>query len=422
VNVTVTTPAGTSATSPADQFTYTAVAAPVVTALSPTSGPAAGGTPVTITGTGFTGATAVNFGTTAATGVTVVNDTEITATSPAGTGTENVTVTTPAGTSATSAADQFTFTAVAAPTVTGLSPTSGPPAGGTLVTITGTGFTGATAVNFGTTPATSFTVVSGTSITATSPAGTGTANVTVTTPQGTSAISTADQFIFATVGPTVTSLVRFGFHAQQTTLVLTFSQALAPTPAQNVNNYQLVDSSGNSIPITSAVYDPTSLTVTLTPSQLLTLQQVYQLTVVGMQPGGLTSSTGVPLDGLGNGTPGSNYVKMFSGEILGGPATAMQTTNPKKFAAELKELARKEKEFHAGAKKPGAAARKLAAAEKRFAAAQKRVAAVTKTSAADPRLVEVVSSSAVDALSVSGELTPAPAPSPVAVGRNHPRG
>ena len=97
---------------------------------------------MTITGTGFTGATAVDFGATAATNVTVVNDTTITADSPAGTGTVDVTVTTPAGTSATSAADQFTYTAVAAPTVTGLSPTSGTEAGGTPVTITGTGFTG----------------------------------------------------------------------------------------------------------------------------------------------------------------------------------------------------------------------------------------------------------------------------------------
>ena len=80
----MTTPGGTSATSPADQFTYTAAAAPAVTSLSPTSGSTAGGTLVTITGTGFTGATAVDFGATAATNVTVVNDTSITADSPAG--------------------------------------------------------------------------------------------------------------------------------------------------------------------------------------------------------------------------------------------------------------------------------------------------------------------------------------------------
>ena len=133
VDVTVTTPGGKSATSSADHFTY--IAAPAVTGLSPSSGPAAGGTLVTITGTGFTGATAVDFGTTAATNFTVVSSTEITADSPAGTGVVDVTVTTPGGKSATSAADQFTY--IAAPAVTGLSPTSGPAAGGTLVTITG---------------------------------------------------------------------------------------------------------------------------------------------------------------------------------------------------------------------------------------------------------------------------------------------
>ena len=254
----------------------------------------------------------------------MVNDTTITATSPAGTGVVDVTVTTPAGTSATSPADQFTFNAVAAPTVTGLSPTSGSPAGGTSVTITGTGFTGATAVNFGTTPATGVTVVNDTTITAVSPAGTGVVNVTVVTPGGTSAISAADQFTFAAAAaPTVVSLVRFGFHVQQTSLVLTFSTALNPTPAQNVNNYQIVTEDGTVIPVTSAVYDPTTLTVTLIPAQLLTLTAIYQLTVNGTTPSGLTSATGVLLDGAGNGTPGTNFVRMFSGGILAGPATAV---------------------------------------------------------------------------------------------------
>ena len=271
VDVTVTTPAGTSAPSPADQFTYTAVVAPVVTGMSPTSGPTAGGTLVTITGTGFTGATAVDFGTTAATDLTVVNDTTITADSPAGTGTVDVTVITPAGTSATSPADQFTYTAAVAPTVTGMSPTSGPAAGGTLVTITGTGFTGATAVDFGTTAATGVTVVNDTTITANSPAGTGIVNVTVITPAGTSTTSAADQFTYAVTAPTVVSLVRFGFHMQQTSLVLTFSSALAATPAENVNNYQILTSSGVAIPVSSAVYDPATLTVTLFPEQLLSL-------------------------------------------------------------------------------------------------------------------------------------------------------
>ena len=124
---------------------------------------------MTITGTGFTAATAVDFGTATATNVTVVNGTTITANSPAGTGTVDVTVITPDGTSATTPSDRFTYIAAAAttaaPTVTGVSPNSGPTAGGTTVTITGSGFTGATAVDFGTTPATDVVVINGTTIT-----------------------------------------------------------------------------------------------------------------------------------------------------------------------------------------------------------------------------------------------------------------
>jgi hypothetical protein len=72
------------------------------------------------------------------------------------------------------------------PTVTAASPATGPIAGGTSVTITGTGFVSGATVNFGTTPAAGVTVNSATSITATSPAGSaGVVDVTVTTPGGT---------------------------------------------------------------------------------------------------------------------------------------------------------------------------------------------------------------------------------------------
>jgi len=103
VNVTVVAPGGTSAVTPASQFTYTAPpAAPTVTGIDPAKGPDTGGTSVTISGTGFTGATGVSFGGTSATAFTVVSDTQITATSPASAtdGPADVTVTTPAGTSA----------------------------------------------------------------------------------------------------------------------------------------------------------------------------------------------------------------------------------------------------------------------------------------------------------------------------------
>jgi hypothetical protein len=178
-----------------DAVVLTALGAtPAVTRVSPATGPTTGGTLVTITGTSFTGATAVDFGTTAATNITVVNSSEITAASPAGAGVVDVSVTTPAGKSAISPADQFTYVAV--PTVTGVSPNSGPTVGGSLVTITGTNLLDATAVDFGTTAVTSFSSDTASQIIVLSPAGTGTVDVTVVTPAGTSATSSADRFSY----------------------------------------------------------------------------------------------------------------------------------------------------------------------------------------------------------------------------------
>jgi hypothetical protein len=226
VDVTVTTPSGTSATSAADQFTY--LAPPTVTGVSPNNGRTAGGTVVSITGTNLTGATAVNFGANVATSVTVNSATSITATSPASsTGVVDVTVITPSGTSATSAADQFTY--FAPPAVTSITPSSGPVAGGTGVTITGANFAGATAVRFGTATA-SFIVNGAAQITATSPAGTaGMVDVTVTTPGGTSAASSADQFTYGGSRTWVSSVGNDANPCSRTAPCLTFAGAMAST-------------------------------------------------------------------------------------------------------------------------------------------------------------------------------------------------
>jgi hypothetical protein len=104
------------------------------------------------------------------------------------------------------AAGSTTYTAPSsAPTVTRVSPTSGPTKGGTTVTITGTGFLSGTTVKFGAVAATQVTVSSPTSITATSPAGSGAVDVTVSDANGTSAASTADKFTYIPP-PTVTRL------------------------------------------------------------------------------------------------------------------------------------------------------------------------------------------------------------------------
>jgi hypothetical protein len=212
VDVTVTTPGGTSPISAEDHYTYDAQ--PAVTAISPDVGPLAGGATVTISGTGFTSGSTVAFGAEPGTSVTVGSGTSITAVVPADptAGTVDVTVSTPGGTSATSAADQYTYDAV--PTVASVSPSAGVLAGGTTVTISGSGFTGNSTVAFGGSAAASVTADSGTTITAVSPAdaSAGTVDVTVTTPGGTSATGAADEFTYLSPSsapeslPTVTSI------------------------------------------------------------------------------------------------------------------------------------------------------------------------------------------------------------------------
>ncbi|WP_246700860.1 IPT/TIG domain-containing protein [Rhodopseudomonas sp. BR0M22] len=212
-SIVITTPAGTagardvvvttasgSATSTGG-FTYTVTV--TVTAITPAVGPTSGGMSVTISGTNFTGATAVTIGGAAATGVTVVNATTITATTPAhAAGSVDVVVTTPGGTGTGTGLYSY----VSGPTVTSISPASGPSAGGTSVTITGSNLTGATAVSFGGAAATAFSVTSATTITATTPThGAGAVDVTVTTPSGSSTGAGLFSYIVSTTTTTLAS-------------------------------------------------------------------------------------------------------------------------------------------------------------------------------------------------------------------------
>ena len=155
----------------------TTISPPVITGVSPANGPLSGGTPVMISGFVFDGVMVVRFVPIVATNFTVLSDNTIIASSPPGSGTVDIAVTSPSGTSAVSTADRFTY--VPPPTFTSVSPASGPVSVQTTVTISGTGFTGATAVTFGGTPAVSFVVNSDTSITAITPARTSAGPVTI---------------------------------------------------------------------------------------------------------------------------------------------------------------------------------------------------------------------------------------------------
>jgi hypothetical protein len=200
VLLTVTDPQGATS-----QATATVTVLPSITLIAPATGSSIGGTVVTITGTGFSiapGATTVKFGAVVATAVTCASVTTCQATSPAGAGTVSVRVTVIGATSADTAADDFIY--IPAPTVTAIDPASGPLGGGTVVTITGTGFSiapGATTIMFGAQAATVATCASVTQCQATSPAGasTGTVSVRVTVGGQTSADTPADDFSYATL-------------------------------------------------------------------------------------------------------------------------------------------------------------------------------------------------------------------------------
>ena len=183
--VSVTNGAGSSGTLP---YTYNRVAAPVISNMSPTSGPAAGGNTAVINGFGFTNATAVTFGSAAVTSFTVVSDTVINAVvppRPSGGSNVSVLVIGPGGISF--AGTTYTYLAASTPTVTALSPASGPISGGNTVAFTGSNLNGATAVTFAGNAASSFAILSSTRINAVAPPGiAGTASVVVTTPAGTS--------------------------------------------------------------------------------------------------------------------------------------------------------------------------------------------------------------------------------------------
>jgi len=187
----VTTPGG-QATSPAN---FTVIAAPVIIAFAPKGGPA--GTVVAISGTGFTNVASVTFNGVSAT-YKAVSSTAIVATVPAGATTGPISVIAQGG--PVSSGENFVVGAPT-PVITGFAPASG--SAGSVVAITGSGFTGATSVAFNGTQAGKFTVQSDSVIFATVPLGASTGAIQVTTPAGPGV--SASNFTVLTGTPTVTS-------------------------------------------------------------------------------------------------------------------------------------------------------------------------------------------------------------------------
>ena len=203
VDVQVVTPVGTSAITPDDRFTFTA--APLIEASGNGQGPLAGGTSLTYTGINFTAPddpagtqTEVYVGGALAT-ITSISSGSVTFTTPVGSpGTVSVMIDNPAGQPASvGSVPQFTYFAV--PTITSVSPATGPLAGGNAVVVTGTGLTYANiyfnGVEAGGGPG---GLLSDTAEYVAAPAGSqyGTVDVTAASPGGTSTITPADEYSY----------------------------------------------------------------------------------------------------------------------------------------------------------------------------------------------------------------------------------
>ncbi len=201
-NVVVTNPdTQTSGTSGNGLYTY--LAAPTVTAITPSSGPAAGATSITdLHGTGFVNGCTATIGGAAVTGLAFVSSVKLTCTTPAGSGgAQDVVVTNP-DTQTSGSSGNGLFTYVAAPTVTAITPSSGFTALTTAITdLHGTGFVNGCTATIDGVPVTGLAFVSSVKLTCTTPTGSaGAKNVVVTNPD-TQTSGSSGNGLFTYVGP-----------------------------------------------------------------------------------------------------------------------------------------------------------------------------------------------------------------------------
>jgi hypothetical protein len=178
---------------------------PPETALLPADGPAEGGNAIDIAGQDLAGTTAVLFAGKPAESFRVISASEIEAVPPAGTGTVEVEVVTGEGDATAGGLAQYTYLAVEQVT-----PSAGPVAGGTPVTIAGRDLAAVQAVYFGDAAARNVAVLSSTELTATAPSGSGSVPVTIVLDDGATSNETAVAFQYEPSGAAAAGSKRAG--------------------------------------------------------------------------------------------------------------------------------------------------------------------------------------------------------------------
>lgn len=279
---------------------------PVVTTISPSVAPSAGGTAVTISGAYLINVSGVHFGSLPAISFAQNLDGSVTAIAPPGVNGTSVcvVVTNPVGISGAVPI----FFAYAdpiqpqAPAITSISPAGGSAIGGTNVTITGSGFTGATGVRFGSTAAT-FSVLSDTSMSAWAPSAvTGPVDVTVTTPAGVSATSPVDQFTYT--APVV--------------IVVPSTTQITMVPGSDVSKFLTTPTDRTYLTFPAGNYAVTGTPVAKANDLRMLFRPGVTMTITpapAVAPGATPPTTGIRVEGA------DLLVDMGGGSIFGGIPT-----------------------------------------------------------------------------------------------------
>jgi len=318
---------------------FTINAAPTFTSITPSSGPTAGSTAVTIVGTNFAagGSLGVTIGGAAATGVSVTDPTHIAATTPAGTAGAKDVVITNGDSGTVTGAGEYTY--VAPPTYISISPTSGPTAGGTAVTITGTDFT--SGGSFGVTidgVDASGVYVNPTTITATAPAHpvAGAVNVVVTNNDGqfdtgVNAYTYAAPPTFASAATDVTGA----------TVLVTFNKNMAALPAAPAGFTVTVNGVPNVVNAVALNADNKIVELTLTTAVASSLDVV----TVTYAPGVVKAADGGVLAGFGPSAVTNNKAAGAAPTFVSAATNAAGNTITITFSKAMADPAGKHGEF-----------------------------------------------------------------------------
>ncbi len=296
-------------------FTLTCIPIPTITSLNTTSGSASGGTTVTVTGDDFVSGATVLVDGAPASNVTVINKTSLSfVTPPHAAGVVNVQITNAGGTTAT-ASNAYTYVASSASTITSLSATAGPIAGGTSVTATGTGFVvGNTSITIGgiVVPAASVTVDSSTSLSfVTPPHAAGNVIVTATMPDGiTDPVAGGFTYLGMPTGLALTPV--FGPPAGGTSVFVAGSNFLAGKTSVTIG--------GTVVPAGSVTVSGTSSLTFITPAHV-----VGNVALTVSTPGGTTAPVS---NGFTYATaPTASALSPNGGPIAGGTSVTVTGTN-----------------------------------------------------------------------------------------------